>query len=54
MKADGIGICIGILIGIVIGTIVGSWLEMSGMRDIAIQHKAAHYDQTTGAFTWNQ
>lgn len=42
-----------ILVGSVTCTAVGVWGGVGVMQRLAIKHHAAHYDATTGQFTWN-
>ena len=53
MKLTGIFIA-----GCLLGQLIGEISTVVGQRKVweyqAIKHNAAHYDQTTGEFKWNQ
>lgn len=57
MKSDdgGFGIVvICVLIGVLLGYAISFGLVDDNWKHEAIKHHAAHYDATTGNFTWNQ
>jgi hypothetical protein len=43
-----------VVICIIVGICLGAAAMNSASRYLEIKHHAAHYDQQTGNFTWNQ
>mgnify|MGYP000997241534 CR=1 FL=1 len=54
MREDDVGVfLLGAIVGFVIVVVVVVNLNSLAWKEEAIQHKAAHYDQITGEFKWN-
>lgn len=44
-----------LLVGVtfLVALVLGSYIQAMGAQKAAIQHNAAHYDNKTGKFMWN-
>jgi hypothetical protein len=51
MNAENVGAYL--LIGFIIGLAAAGLISASINNHVAVEHNAAHYDNKTGAFTWN-